>query len=301
MAPSALLLTLPYISSALAYPTALSWFSWFSPPSAPPSSLVVRANTTPAGWTYVGCFKDSPTRVLSSKVSSTSTNTPTTCLALCSKSGYQYGGTEYGTECWCGNTLTSPVARPESDCNVPCSGDKTQTCGASYALSLYQLATAATTNSVFQGCYVDSNSRLLPSFTTRSSSMTPTLCKSTCVANGYQWYGVENGNECYCATNLSASAKKASSPSECSTACSGDSSLVCGASWRLTVYGPPTTPPLSFSTLPSTTPLGCYLDAGNRLLPYRFVSDDNMTPAMCRLNCMTYGYPYFVYQAMLLW
>lgn len=315
MAPSPFLLALPYIPLAFAYPTSFSWFTFRSAPNVLPSMIASRACTTPAGWTYMGCFKDT-TRILSTKVASSSSNTPASCLALCTKSGFKYGGTEYGSECWCGNTLNSPVARPQSDCNIPCSGmgwtdivyairanyersflgDSTQTCGASYALALYQVASGSSTaDPVYQGCYIDTSSpsRLLPSLTSSSNSMTPALCKSTCLANNYPWYGLEYANECYCATNLPTSAREASSASECSSPCSGDSTFTCGGVWRLSVYGPSTPAPVPFVTLPSATAVGCYMDAPTRLLPYRFVSDDNMTPAMCQSNCNSYGYAYF--------
>ncbi|KIO26850.1 hypothetical protein M407DRAFT_234114 [Tulasnella calospora MUT 4182] len=295
MPPSHLLLVLLCLPLALAYPTSFNRFTFRSSPNVSPSVITPRASSAPAGWTYMGCFKDSPSRILSTKVTTSSSNTPTSCLALCTKSGFQYGGSEFGNECWCGNTLTSPIARPESDCNLPCSGDNTQTCGGSLALALYQVASTTTADLAYQGCYVDTSSpsRLLTSLSFTSKLMTPTMCKSTCLANGYLWYGLEYANQCYCATNLPTSAKKASSASECSMPCAGDSTSICGASWRLSVYGPSSALPTSFASLPSATTVGCYMDASTRLLPYSFVSDDTMTPAKCQANCNSYGYTYF--------
>lgn len=210
MPPSHLLLVLLCLPLALAYPTSFNRFTFRSSPNVSPSVITPRASSAPAGWTYMGCFKDSPSRILSTKVTTSSSNTPTSCLALCTKSGFQYGGSEFGNECWCGNTLTSPIARPESDCNLPCSGDNTQTCGGSLALALYQVASTTTADLAYQGCYVDTSSpsRLLTSLSFTSKLMTPTMCKSTCLANGYLWYGLEYANQCYCATNLPTSAKK---------------------------------------------------------------------------------------------
>lgn len=60
------------------------------------------------------------------------------CLVLCSYNGYQYAGLQYGTECWCGDTL-DPNAQPidQSVCSTPCAGNSSETCGGSLALQLF--------------------------------------------------------------------------------------------------------------------------------------------------------------------
>jgi WSC domain len=67
-----------------------------------PSSL-----PTVGPYKYLGCFTDNTgSRALSGKIpGATSTNTLESCAAACS--GYNYFGTEYGTECYCGNSLGS--------------------------------------------------------------------------------------------------------------------------------------------------------------------------------------------------
>jgi hypothetical protein len=65
-------------------------------------------------YKYLGCFTDSvASRALSGKIpGATSTNTLESCAAACS--GYNYFGTEYSTECYCGNTLGSSASAAAS-------------------------------------------------------------------------------------------------------------------------------------------------------------------------------------------
>jgi hypothetical protein len=53
--------------------------------------------TTTAGWTNLGCYQDSSTRVLSAYSTSSNLNTPAYCQALCLGKGFTFAGTEYGT------------------------------------------------------------------------------------------------------------------------------------------------------------------------------------------------------------
>ena len=59
------------------------------------------------------------------------------CAALCSS--YTYFGIEYASECYCGMSFAYPTTRDaEADCNMVCSGNGTEICGASNRLSVYQ-------------------------------------------------------------------------------------------------------------------------------------------------------------------
>lgn len=85
------------------------------------------AIATPSGWSYVGCFEDSSSsRVLSSGPSSSTSLTIATCLSACSQQGLVYAGLEYGSECWCGDSIAaSATVTSESDCSETCAGDCT--------------------------------------------------------------------------------------------------------------------------------------------------------------------------------
>ena len=69
-------------------------------------------------------------------------NTPEKCKDTCSGKGYKFAGVKWSKECWCGNTeppMTSYTAA--TDCNMPCSGDKTLMCGGGHTLNLYKAGT----------------------------------------------------------------------------------------------------------------------------------------------------------------
>jgi hypothetical protein len=94
-----------------------------------------------AGWSYDGCFSDNlNSRVLTGIEFANIGNhevTNTKCVAYCAAAGYSMAGTEYGGQCFCGNELSGSSAVAGSQCNMPCEGDSTQTCGGSLTLSVY--------------------------------------------------------------------------------------------------------------------------------------------------------------------
>ena len=63
--------------------------------------------------------------------------------------------------------------------------------------------------------------------------MTLASCANIC--SDYEFFGVQGGNECYCGNDDS---KFLPTPisEECNRPCSGDSSQICGSSWRMNVY-----------------------------------------------------------------
>jgi len=67
-----------------------------------------------------------------------SSNTMESCTSACYDAGYSMAGTEYSAECWCGTSIQGGGAPASaSDCNMPCSGDNTQSCGGPNRLNVY--------------------------------------------------------------------------------------------------------------------------------------------------------------------
>lgn len=95
------------------------------------------------------------------------------------------------------NGVSAKVLRPAAGsgasttgCTMPCGGASDEQCGNGYKSSLYTYVPSLAKS---MGCYIDSgNPRLLPSYSFSSSSMTPTLCQSTCMGKGYTFSG-----QCY--------------------------------------------------------------------------------------------------------
>ncbi|KXT12676.1 hypothetical protein AC579_3275 [Pseudocercospora musae] len=92
-------------------------------------------------WTHIGCYREVFGRALrvNKKILSydnKSNNTNKACSDFCV--GHKYFATEYGSECYCGDTL-EPGCEEVADgrCKMKCSGNELAICGGSNGLSLY--------------------------------------------------------------------------------------------------------------------------------------------------------------------
>jgi len=83
---------------------------------------------------HLGCFTDGPNRALPVFAASTLSMTPDVCKSQCA--GYPYAGVQWSIECWCGTTLGYDQVSA-SECNLPCSGDASVSCGAGYHNDIY--------------------------------------------------------------------------------------------------------------------------------------------------------------------
>ncbi|KAK0461733.1 glycoside hydrolase family 71 protein [Desarmillaria tabescens] len=114
------------------------------------SSTSTTASTTAAAatstnivfqWTSQGCYTDSADRLLRGSLTTINGLTTDACISSCSSAGFTMAATEYMYQCLCGNTLYTTGGAGSStssnDCNMPCQGDSTETCGGSYRANLY--------------------------------------------------------------------------------------------------------------------------------------------------------------------
>ena len=177
----------------------------------------------------------------------------------------------------------------DSACSFPCSGDKSESCGAAGVQDLYidhlHIPRVPAKLSVpYLGCFADDGpSRVLPYHLLGSDDMTAAKCAAHCFI--YDFFGLEYGRECWCG-NLPPS--NPVPESECSYSCAGDKGTLCGAGQRLNVWGirltaPPTVGPYTYQ--------GCYTDNNNgRALAGAVYRDPNMTPASCAASCTGYAW-----------
>ncbi|KAK4227293.1 WSC-domain-containing protein [Podospora fimiseda] len=112
----------------------------FSTDVEPPTSTAPSTpSTTPAleGWNHDGCYTEGEgQRALSDVAFYDDAMTLEKCANVCDS--YNWFGVEYGRECYCGNTLNAgSVPAPALECNFPCPGQPSQTCGAGNRLNLY--------------------------------------------------------------------------------------------------------------------------------------------------------------------
>ena len=83
----------------------------------------------------VGCYADSESRDLPSFAYDNGSNTTESCISSCLDAGYQYAGTQYSTQCFCGNSYGGQGT--PANCNMACSGDGAETYGGSWANDVY--------------------------------------------------------------------------------------------------------------------------------------------------------------------
>ncbi|KAL7625666.1 hypothetical protein AAE478_004887 [Parahypoxylon ruwenzoriense] len=201
------------------------------------------------GYVLVGCRTESTaagTRALGNAAFAYDSMTLESCMANCT--GYTYWGTEYGRECYCGDSLhpTSEDA-PLTECNMVCGGDATEYCGDSNRVELYsttasQPAPTATlapkptvSPYVRVGCYTElPGGRALTGASYADDAMTLEMCASNCA--GFTYWAAEYGRECYCGDTLDPQSAPAPE-SDCHTmVCTGDRYEYCGAGNRLELY-----------------------------------------------------------------
>lgn len=226
-------------------------------------SCAALSGSDPEAYSYVGCYTDNVnSRTLSAATKSDNNMTLLECSKFCS--GYQYFGTEYTTQCFCGTTLgSSETQAAETDCDMSCGGDSTETCGGPNRLSVYTNNNYITPGGAtipgykYLGCYNDTAAaRSLSGTYTYNNNMTVEACAVFC--NGANYFGVEYYDECYCGNTLAVDSIN-QPVTDCSYPCSGNNSEFCGGSNRLDLYQlgsdivTTTSSPISSSTQPVST------------------------------------------------
>lgn len=144
---------------------------------------------------------------------------------------------------WCGNDAPTASA-PSNDCNSPCGGAKSLSCGGSNRLSVVLdstwkqrfFAAPAYKTWNLMGCYVDGTTgRLLANGVSLSdfggaSNATIGNCMSACLDKGYRYCGEEYYSECY-GSNTAPDASKIATGADalkagCNFPCSGNATEV---------------------------------------------------------------------------
>lgn len=147
----------------------------------------------------------------------------------------------------------------------------------------------------YSGCYSDSQgSRSLTNGGYSGPDVTPTTCVSYCSNKGFNYAGLEYGNECWCGYVLQPSAVK-KAETDCSMTCAGSTSGqdVCGNGDRLSIYwngiSPSANPGVSGYSL-----AGCYNDTNDASKRALSVQLDLSTASVagCVSACSASSYAY---------
>ena len=169
-------------------------------------------------YTYLGCYLESPARLLPHEAYEGNNNTNGNCQTYCLAGGYAFAGTEYQMQCFCGNTPppATNLDATASHCTFACSGDGTEDCGGDGGyISIYYDATkytpgsdSTTTNTGgpitvnstgnynYIGCYSEATTgRALSGRSPAAPANGHTIesCQAAC--QGYTLFGMEYSNE----------------------------------------------------------------------------------------------------------
>lgn len=228
---------------------------------APSSSSSQTISVTPTGpvakptvgsYSYQGCWKEIGGRALQGKSFSNSSNSLEFCASFCA--GYTYFATEYSSECYCSNVVSS-LSSPATDgrCNMLCSADKLEYCGGPNGLSLYKYnATILSSSSGISTSTIQTSSQSssIISLSTAVTSSSPLISLSSSTTT--------SSSDAASATMSSSSSSGSSSnapPSTTSSTTSGDlsSSIASTSSDSSTSSSVTSSSSTSSSSTPSST------------------------------------------------
>lgn len=118
-------------------PTSTGTASTESSSSGKPP-ISVQSGSSSESWEYQGCYTDLiPDRDVRSLSHWGTGKSSTDCANNCFAAGYSIAGTEYGSQCFCDNSMTSTTKKSDSDCDMTCAGASSEICGGSSRMSVY--------------------------------------------------------------------------------------------------------------------------------------------------------------------
>lgn len=95
---------------------------------------------SPTSWAEKGCFVEgSDDNILESLMSGDGDDALTIpkCQDLCYREQTRFTGLKNGNQCWCSNYIHGDHAKNQSDCNLPCTGDKATICGGKDRINVF--------------------------------------------------------------------------------------------------------------------------------------------------------------------
>ncbi|NWI51998.1 WSCD2 protein, partial [Calyptomena viridis] len=163
------------------------------------------------------------------------------CQDNCAERGYLYAGLEFGAECYCGHKIQASNVS-ESECNMECKGERSNTCGGINRLSIYRLELAQESarrygSAIFRGCFrrPDNVSIALPA-SQLMLNMSVDKCVDFCTEKEYPLSALA-GTSCLCGfpTTLFPLHER-EDEQLCAQKCAGEEFESCGTSDYLLVY-----------------------------------------------------------------
>jgi len=259
------------------------------------STLAVKSGPHQNGWQ--GCYADkSGSLALSGTAWNSNNMTQEVCVNGCSETGFAYAGVKAGKACYCGQSWNGGQDLPASQCNTPCGGNSSETCGAASAYDVFLTNQTSTTPASatalrgqnYLGCFVDSGSTtVLNDYSYSAATMTRDICLGACQSFGYKYGGLEAGRLCKCG-NTAPTTMQMPSTGFCGSACAGNGTQTCGGVGYLETYKV-STPSASNSSGAQGDYVGCYSNNSPGLNSYS-ISSTILTTDKCRTSCKQFGY-----------
>ncbi|KAH7087833.1 hypothetical protein FB567DRAFT_355273 [Paraphoma chrysanthemicola] len=110
---------------------------------APVSSTTSTSSLAPSptAWESLGCYaKDANRPLLEQNMnpSGDGSLTISKCEETCYRRAYTFAAVQQGNECWCSSFVGGELAKNQSDCDVPCTGDKNTVCGGKGVFNVFE-------------------------------------------------------------------------------------------------------------------------------------------------------------------
>jgi hypothetical protein len=114
----------------------------------PTTSTTISSTTTasslgpsPTAWDPIGCYAQDPFRsILEQNMNPNGDGSLTIpkCKLTCYRRAYTFAGVLQGNQCWCSSHVAVEWAKNQTDCNVPCFGDKSTVCGGTGVFNVFE-------------------------------------------------------------------------------------------------------------------------------------------------------------------
>ncbi|WP_424629051.1 caspase family protein [Bradyrhizobium sp. SYSU BS000235] len=108
-----------------------------TPAASSPAASAPAATAASTPTNYLGCFKDQGKRDLDGHNFYDRNMTTQLCISTCREKGFSHAGTQYASYCFCGNKFGA--SGPADNCNAKCTGNRDETCGGTWANSVYKV------------------------------------------------------------------------------------------------------------------------------------------------------------------
>ncbi|KAK2780797.1 hypothetical protein FQN52_002058 [Onygenales sp. PD_12] len=109
-----------------------------SKPTSTTSSVFL--GPTPTSWTALGCYldEDPEAPALEKLMGNDTALTIPDCQNECYLAAMRWAGVKGGDECWCSGFIDGDRAKNQTDCNLPCGGDKDEICGGEKRINIFE-------------------------------------------------------------------------------------------------------------------------------------------------------------------